>query len=177
MHLPASPVPVPKLARALCGVAFNSQLETLAVGIAINADVPALPQTSGDGWLMLAPYGETEYWQNEGGQLRKYAQVFQRDQAQKMVAAFNVAWTKRGTNFRGLPIYAGHPDVDPQRWPDDRRRGSVQAMEARADGLYVKAALERSWTAEHRARLSGLPVARVAARRPHSEAKRADRAR
>ena len=131
---------VSKRALALCGIAFNSQREPLAVGMAVNADVPPLAQTSGDGWLLLAPYGETAYWQSEGGQLKKYAQIFQRDQAQKMVSAFNAARMKRGTNFRGLSIYAGHPDVDPQRWPDERRRGSVQAMDARADGLYVKAA-------------------------------------
>ncbi len=57
-----------------------------------------------------------------------------------MAAAFNALAARKGDKFRGLPIYAGHPDADPKRWPDERRLGGVTAVEAREDGLYVRAA-------------------------------------
>ncbi len=119
---------------------WNSQAAATATGFAFNADVPAISQASEDGWLQLSPYGETDYWQEEGGKWKKYTQVFQRDQARKMVTAFNAAAGKRGPQWRGLPVFIGHPDADPKRWNDERRIGAVQAMEDRADGLYVKVA-------------------------------------
>ncbi len=110
----------------------------VAVGAAINADVASIDAQDDDGWLQLAPYGETVYLQPEGSTVKQYKQVFQRDQAQKMASAFNAAAMKRGRNFRGLPVYVGHPDADPGRWPDDRRIGAVKALEARAEGLFVQ---------------------------------------
>ena len=116
-------------------------LKTLIVGsgLATNIDVADLHQT--DGWLLLAPYGETPYWhKDDAGAPRQFRQVFTREQAGRMVAAFNALATRKGHRFRGLPIYAGHPDADPQRWPDERRLGGVVSLDARADGLYVRAA-------------------------------------
>ena len=93
------------------------------------------------GWLLLAPYGETPYQCREATNgVRSYRQVFTRSQAERMVAAFNTLAVRKGDGFRGLPIYAGHPDADPVRWPDERRLGGVVALEARGDGLYARAA-------------------------------------
>ena len=116
----------------------------IALGLACNHDAPAissLSDPSTDHWLLLAPYGETTYWHEEAsGEWKAYRQVFTREQAGRMSAAFNAHAARKGDAFRGLPIYAGHPDADPRRWPDERRLGGVTAVEARDDGLYVRAA-------------------------------------
>ncbi len=116
----------------------------LSIGamLATNVELTSLAaHANPDGWLLLAPYGETPYWhKDDAGTLKQFRQVFTREQAGRMVAAFNALATKKGQRFRGLPIYAGHPDADPQRWPDERRLGGVVSLEARADGLYVRAA-------------------------------------
>ncbi len=115
-----------------------------AVGINAAGLAGAVDLSAADGWLLLAPYGETPYLHRDGllgqGELKRYRQVFGREQAARMVAAFNTLATGKGENFRGLPIYAGHPDANPVRWPDERRLGGVMELEARPDGLYARAA-------------------------------------
>lgn len=87
---------------------------------------------SGEDWEMIAPYGDFPSAD------RKRTQRFNRKQAEAMVADFNSVWSKMGKMFRGVPIFHGHPDVDPANWPDDRRLGKITALEARQDGLYGK---------------------------------------
>ncbi len=113
----------------------------LALGLAANA-LPATAAAANDPWLLLAPYGETVYWHEDkpGAGWRQLRQVFTRPQGERMAAAFNSLAARKGNAFRGLPIYAGHPDADAVRWPDERRLGGVVAVEARADGFYVRAA-------------------------------------
>lgn len=109
-------------------VAFNIALEPTAI------------QRAAD-WFLLCPYFEDgSYTLGQGSSARQCRQVFSRSQADQMVTAFNTAASRRGTNWRGLSVFAGHPDVDPQRWPDERRLGSVVALEARRDGLWSKVA-------------------------------------
>ena len=115
----------------------------LALGVNAAACPEAVELAESGGWLLLAPYGETPYWHEEktgGGGWKQFRQVFTQAQGEQMVAAFNALATRKGGKFRGLPIYAGHPDADPVRWPDERRLGGVTGMEARVDGLYVRAA-------------------------------------
>ena len=109
----------------------------IVLGLAANAQ----PGDT-DPWLLLAPYGETAYWHEDkpGGGWRQFRQVFTRTQGERMAAAFNSLAARKGGAFRGLPIYSGHPDADPRRWPDERRLGGVVAVEARGDGFYVRAA-------------------------------------
>lgn len=117
--------------RRLFGLATNSTAPGLVISLAVNV---ALSGESG--WKRLASYGETDYWEKQPDNTwRKFNQVFTRDQAVRMVDAFNV--TSGKPNFRGLPIYIGHPDANPQRWPDDKRLGKIIGCEAREDGLWV----------------------------------------
>lgn len=88
------------------------------------------PIEAGNEWLMIAPYGDHPH---SAG-----LQKFHRANAEKMVAEFNSVAGRMARLFRGLPVYAGHPDVDPENYPDDRRLGKVTALEAREDGLYGK---------------------------------------
>lgn len=115
---------------------------TMAVGVNAAGQTGAADLSEADGWLLLAPYGETPYWHEEkpGGGAKPYRQVFTRGQGERMVGTFNALAARKGKRFRGLPIYAGHPDADPARWPDERRLGGVVGLEARGDGLYAKAA-------------------------------------
>ena len=114
----------------------------LALGVNVTGKREAAELAESGGWLLLAPYGETPYWQEEkpGGGGKAFRQVFTRAQGEQMAAAFDALAVRKGGKFRGLPIYAGHPDADPARWPDERRLGGVVGVEARADGLYVRAA-------------------------------------
>lgn len=104
---------------------MKSKISTL--GMIANA----APMAGGD-WEMIAPYGEFPTAD------RKRVQKFGRPQAEAMVATFNSVWHRLGTMFRGVPIFHGHPDVDPKNWPDDRRLGKITEMEAREDGLWGK---------------------------------------
>lgn len=112
--------------------------EHLAYGLACNIDAEPMGATSD--WLKLSPYFEGDYWAQEGGQMKKYRQVVSRVHADRIVTAFNAFKTKQGTHFRGLPIYRGHPDYDKSQWPNEERLGGVMEIEARDDGLYVRAA-------------------------------------
>lgn len=114
-------------------VAINEAMREIA--IAANAN--ALAAYEGDKppteeWLMISPYGE---FPNPKG-----LQRVTKAHAEKMVTAFNSVLGRLGRLFRGLPIYVGHPDVMPDRWPDDRRIGKVTDLEARAEGLFGKVA-------------------------------------
>lgn len=124
------------------GWAINAaarRMAKLLVGIAGNtADNPPITDET-DGWLRLAPYGQTPYWRQDGDDWKKFSQIFEKPQADAMAAAFNALCAKKGASFKGLPIYNGHPDADPERWPDERRYGGVMAVEARDDGFYVRA--------------------------------------
>ena len=119
----------------------NEKNLALGVNAAGRGEAAAELAESG-GWLLLAPYGETPYWHEEkpGGGGKQFRQVFTHAQGEQMAAAFNALAARKGGKFRGLPIYAGHPDADPARWPDERRLGGVVGVEARGDGLYVRAA-------------------------------------
>lgn len=83
-------------------------------------------------WLKITPYGD---YPNVVG-----LQRIQKPDAEAMVAAFNSLRGRAARLFLGLPIYSGHPDVDPERYTDRRRYGKITELEARADGLYGKVA-------------------------------------
>ena len=117
--------------RKLLGLATNATAPGLVISLAVNVAL-----NGEDGWKRLAHYGETDYWEKQAdGTWRKFNQIFTKGQAVEMVGAFNTESAK--ANFRGLPIYVGHPDANPQRWPDDKRLGKISGCEAREDGLWV----------------------------------------
>lgn len=83
-------------------------------------------------WLRITPYGD---YPNKVG-----LQRVTREDADAMVTAFNSVRGRATRAFMGLPIYVGHPDVDPANYPDKRRYGKITDLETRADGLYGKVA-------------------------------------
>lgn len=124
--------------RHLCRLAINHFTGTgVAYGLAANITAEAVGSAE---WVKLTPYVDGDYWEEERGKQSKYRQLVTPAHGERLVAAFNALAAAKGENFRGLPIYAGHPDADPVRWPDERRLGGVMGVEARADGIYVKCA-------------------------------------
>ncbi len=83
-------------------------------------------------WQRISAYGD---FPNEVG-----LQRVRREDADAMVSAFNSFRGRLGRMFRGVPIFPGHPDADPERYRDHRRYGKVVDLEARADGLYGRVA-------------------------------------
>ncbi len=86
--------------------------------------------TLADNWFQVSPFG---VFPNEKG-----LQVFDASAANEIVALFNSFREQVGQRFRGLPIYLGHPDFQPNVYPDKRRYGSIQQLEVRDAGLYAK---------------------------------------
>lgn len=116
---------------------FGGSSTGMAFGLAANINAEAI---GADEWVKLTPYVDGDYWEEENGKWKKYRQVVSKAHGDKLAAAFNAQASRIGANFRGLPIYAGHPDADPKRWTDERRLGGVMGVEAREDGIYVKCA-------------------------------------
>jgi hypothetical protein len=83
-----------------------------------------------DGWFKISPYGQFR------GKVPGRPQTVSQENAAAMVEEFNSVLGKLGRAFRGVPIYHGHPDVDPEIWTDDRRIGKITKLEARPDGLW-----------------------------------------
>ena len=71
-------------------------------------------------------------------------QVFDRQAANAIVGLFNSARDRLARLWRGLPIFIGHPDLDPKTYQDHRKYGSVQRLEVREDGLYAQARWSRA---------------------------------
>jgi FtsZ-binding cell division protein ZapB len=84
-------------------------------------------------WMKISPYGD---FPNKVGLQR----VTKAD-AELMVTAFNSLRGRASRLFMGLPIYVGHPDVEPGNHADKRRYGKITDLEAREDGFYGKVAL------------------------------------
>lgn len=109
----------------------NSDTREAAIANAFSADEPMEENT--DGWFKVSPYGTFR------GKTPARPQHFTEDCAKRMVGEFNSLRGKLGRMFRGIPIYIGHPDVDPTIWTDDRRLGKATQLDARADGLWAYA--------------------------------------
>jgi hypothetical protein len=108
-----------------------------------------------DGWVRIAPYGtfpkEREAVQPDGTiKAERYLQRLTQPAAAALAAKGNSLWSKLKRFRRGIPIYAGHPDlkkhapmtvvVENSRGGGDKgamqERGLFVDFEARPDGLY-----------------------------------------
>lgn len=82
------------------------------------------------GWFQVAPFGN---WPNIKG-----VQAFHKEDADKIVTAFN-SFRSAGQRHFGLPIYKGHPDVEPARYADDQAYGRIKELQVREGGLWGRA--------------------------------------
>ncbi len=124
------PATGPGKRESLANSASDLPAREAAIANALDpADAIDFSETA-DGWFKIAPYGTFR------GKVPGRPQVVSLDNARAMEGEFNSLLGKLGRAFRGVPIYHGHPDVDPEIWPDDRRIGKITKLEARADGLW-----------------------------------------
>ena len=89
-----------------------------------------------DHWFQVSPFGRFPH--------RVGVQVFDRQAAEGIIGCFNGARARLARLWRGLPVFIGHPDLDPKTYPDGRKYGSIQRLEVRADGLYAQARWSRA---------------------------------
>ncbi len=89
-----------------------------------------------DHWFQVSPFGRFPH--------RVGMQVFDQQAAEGIVRFFNSARERMARWWRGLPVFIGHPDLDPKTYPDHRKYGSIQRLEVRADGLYAQARWSRA---------------------------------
>ncbi len=94
------------------------------------ANAADLPLDEVDGWFKISPFGIFN------GRQPGRPQHFGQPQAEAIEQEFNSLRGRLGRMFRGIPIYRGHPDVDPEVWSDDRRLGKIVDLSVRADGLW-----------------------------------------
>ena len=115
----------------------NSVPAQLSALVTVNAqDISHLAE---GGWFLIAPYG------THPSPDRSYTQVFTRAQADRVVRTWNslpgtaVRWFKnRAHGIKGkfsAPIWDGHPDQDPDRWPEEKLLGEVEALRVGDAGL------------------------------------------
>ena len=117
--------------------------------------------------MKLTPWVDGDYWEQDGkGAWKKYRQVVTRGTASedaRRPSIRRVKSSKGVDNFRGLPIYAGHPDAESDSaGPMNAGYGGIMDMEVRADGIWVKPAWNDLGRGQPRTRLPGLSFARVA---------------
>ncbi len=94
-----------------------------------NAPTPPIDEGE-DGWIKISPYGRFS------GSRPGRPQFFGEAEANAMVGEFRGLKGRLGRLFRGIPVYIGHPDQNPEMWKDHRRLGKIVKLEARADGLW-----------------------------------------
>ena len=61
-------------------------------------------------------------------------QVFDRESAEAIIANFK----SLGNRSKGVPFYEGHPDVNPERWPDKSAKGWIKEMELTNSALRLR---------------------------------------
>tara|TARA_B100001248_G_scaffold262227_1_gene256828 strand:+ start:2789 stop:3427 length:639 start_codon:yes stop_codon:yes gene_type:complete len=98
--------------------------------------MPNALNTDNNDWLHLAPYGDHPHTQG--------LQCFSRICANKIVTQFYSLKSRLKRTFVGLPIYIGHPDNDPITYQDSKAYGWVCSLQARHDGLWMRA----NWSTE-----------------------------
>ena len=108
--------------------------EEVAVGYQASAANESIGHA--DRWFQVSPFGRFPH--------RVGMQVFDRPAAEGIVRLFESARERTARLWRGLPVFIGHPDLDPKTYPDGRKYGSIQRLEVRADGLYAQARWSRA---------------------------------
>ena len=100
-----------------------------------------------DGWAQIAPFGDFPGQMHligaDGrpeGTPRDAIQRMDRSAAEAMVANFRKPLARVVRFLRGLPIFAGHPDMPGMeaRYADKAQKGVIADLAVRDDGLYAR---------------------------------------
>ena len=105
----------------------------------VTPNAPDISTVPDNGWYLIAPYGTFP------SPDKTYTQVFDRDQADRVVKTWNsltgaaARWFKNMSHGLGgkfsAPVWDGHPETDKGRWPVERLLGEVTAVRASESGL------------------------------------------
>jgi phage I-like protein len=109
-------------------------------------------QVGADGWVRIAPYGESikeRIFRHQDGreEQQTFVQQLDRTAAEEMVRKFTSPWGRLKRFVRGLPIYKRHPDLQDHApgtvianalANDKTPCGMFAQLEARDDGFYGK---------------------------------------
>lgn len=100
-----------------------------------------------DGWAQIAPFGDFPGQMHQigadgrpDGKPRDAIQRMDRTAAEAMVANFRKPLARVVRFLRGLPIFAGHPDMPGMEsmYGDKAQKGVIADLDVRADGLYAR---------------------------------------
>jgi hypothetical protein len=91
-----------------------------------------------DGWAKLSAYGDFPNQGVKGGV--PHVQRVDRAAGERLAANFRPLLKRLLRVHTGLPVFKGHPDAPgfESRFPDKTNYGTIAAVEARDDGIYVK---------------------------------------
>lgn len=122
--MPSLSPSVPSVSPTVPDLALDSAHEPL-IGLPNTLDL-----TAGDGWAQIAPYGR---WPHREG-----LQVFERADAEAIVAQFKSTWGRIKRAVVGIPLFRGHPDhiQFANTHTDATAYGQWSDLAARADGLW-----------------------------------------
>lgn len=113
-------------------IAFNDR-PAADVAITLDVNAIAINDDSAETWHRLSPWG---IYAHELGRQNVSA-----DTVKAMVTAFNEERSKRGDNWRGVPVYLGHPDhPSAPKGTVKKKIGSIMALDVRDDGIYAQTA-------------------------------------
>lgn len=112
--------------------------------LAANSALPAtlsaanILAVDNDGWAKLASYGDFPNQGVKGGV--PHIQRIDRASGERLAANFRPLLKRLLRVHTGLNLYKGHPDAPgfEKQFPDKASYGTIAAIEARDDGIYVK---------------------------------------
>lgn len=96
-----------------------------------------------DGWAMLAPFGDFPGVALTNDGPRPAVQRVDREAGEALARSLKGFAGKASRFFRGVPIFAGHPDV-PQlahRYSDPEPKGTVADLQVRDTGIFIRPVL------------------------------------
>lgn len=126
-------------------------------------------------WVRIATFGDVPNMTADG---RTVTQRFEREDAERIVAAFNANWQKLKRLLKvgsgDIPVVRGHTDtgnVDESTLVDSTQYGRIVALEVRDDGLYAQIDKGGSWgeMLANAGHLEYSPTWRVAETEPGSD--------
>ena len=112
----------------------DAQLRMVGAANDVIAIAPITEEVGhADNWFQVSPFGSLSA-------LEVGLQIFDQQAANSIVKrcsrAPRTVWPD--SSWRGLPVFVGHPDLDPKTYPTTSKYGSIQDLEVRADGLWAK---------------------------------------
>lgn len=115
--------------------------DTLEAVAEVDVELPAANEADPRKSVVFLPYSESVFTDGAG---KKWRQIFGAEEAKALVTSFNSLWGKAARLFGPVPIFAGHPDVDPEAYKQHGRLGEIVALNEADGGV----SMEVEWTDE-----------------------------